>query len=45
MLMAMSEVTRILSQIEQSDPQTAEKLLPLVDDEFHKCRIAHAPVL
>jgi hypothetical protein len=26
----MSDVTRILSQIEQGDPQAAEKLLPLV---------------
>jgi len=28
----MSDVTRILSQIEQGDPQAAEKLLPLVYD-------------
>jgi ECF sigma factor len=26
----MSDVTRILSQIEQGDPQAAEQLLPLV---------------
>ena len=32
----MSEVTRILSQIEQGDPQAAEKLLPLVYDELRK---------
>jgi RNA polymerase sigma factor (TIGR02999 family) len=32
----MSEVTRILSDIEQGDPQAAEKLLPLVYDELRK---------
>jgi RNA polymerase sigma factor (TIGR02999 family) len=32
----MSEVTRILSAIEQSDPHAAEKLLPLVYDELRK---------
>ncbi len=32
----MSDVTRILSQIEQGDPQAAEKLLPLVYDELRK---------
>jgi hypothetical protein len=32
----MSEVTRILSQIEQGDPQAAEKLLPLVYDGLRK---------
>jgi RNA polymerase sigma factor (TIGR02999 family) len=32
----MSEVTRILSQIESGDPQAAEKLLPLVYDELRK---------
>src|SRR6476660_9515894 len=32
----MSEITRILSQIEQGDPQAAEKLLPLVYDELRK---------
>ncbi len=32
----MSDVTRILSQIEQGDPQAAEKLLPLVDNELRK---------
>ncbi len=32
----MSEVTRILSQIEQGDPQAAEKLLPLVYNELRK---------
>src|SRR6266496_1975053 len=32
----MSGVTRILSQIEQGDPQAAEQLLPLVYDELRK---------
>src|SRR5204862_951559 len=32
----MSDVTRILSQIESGDPQAAEKLLPLVYDELRK---------
>lgn len=32
----MSDVTRILSQIEEGDPQAAEKLLPLVYDELRK---------
>jgi RNA polymerase sigma factor (TIGR02999 family) len=36
MLLAMSDVTRILSQIEQGDPQAAEKLLPLVYHELRK---------
>jgi RNA polymerase sigma factor (TIGR02999 family) len=43
-LMAMSDVTRILSQIEQGDPQAAEKLLPLVYDELRKlaaAKLAH----
>jgi RNA polymerase sigma factor (TIGR02999 family) len=31
---AMSDVTRILSQIEQGDPRAAEQLLPLVYDEL-----------
>jgi hypothetical protein len=35
-LAGMSDVTRILSQIEQGDPQAAEKLLPLVYDELRK---------
>jgi hypothetical protein len=30
----MSEVTRILSAIEQGDPRAAEQLLPLVYDEL-----------
>jgi RNA polymerase sigma factor (TIGR02999 family) len=33
---AMSEVTRILSAIEQGDPHAAERLLPLVYDELRK---------
>src|SRR5260221_9358533 len=40
----MSDVTRILSQIEQGDPQAAEKLLPLVYDELRKLaavKLAH----
>lgn len=32
----MSEVTRILSAIEQGDPQAASQLLPLVYDELRK---------
>ena len=32
----MSEVTRILSQIEEGDPAAAEQLLPLVYDELRK---------
>jgi RNA polymerase sigma factor (TIGR02999 family) len=44
MLCFMSEVTRILSAIEQGDPIAAEKLLPLVYDELRKLaaeRMAH----
>ena len=40
----MSEVTRILSAIEQGDPQAAEKLLPLVYHEFRRLaagKLAH----
>src|SRR6476620_10310761 len=32
----MSDVTRILSQIERGDPQAAEQLLPLVYDELRR---------
>jgi RNA polymerase sigma factor (TIGR02999 family) len=32
----MSDVTRILSAIEQGDPQAAEQLLPLIYDELRK---------
>jgi RNA polymerase sigma factor (TIGR02999 family) len=36
MLCIMSEVTRILSAIEEGDPTAAEQLLPLVYDELRK---------
>src|SRR5262245_56781186 len=36
MLVAMSEVTRILSAIEEGEPSGAEQLLPLVYDELRK---------
>jgi RNA polymerase sigma factor (TIGR02999 family) len=36
----MSDVTRILSAIEQGDPQAAERLLPLVYDELRKLAAA-----
>jgi RNA polymerase sigma factor (TIGR02999 family) len=36
----MSDVTRILSQVEQGDPHAAEKLLPLVYDELRKLAAA-----
>jgi hypothetical protein len=32
----MSEVTRILSAIEEGDPHAAEQLLPLVYDELRR---------
>src|SRR6059036_580222 len=32
----MTEVTRILSAIEQGDPHAAEQLLPLIYDELRK---------
>jgi hypothetical protein len=37
---AMSDGTRILSQIESGDPSAAEKLLPLVYDELRKLAAA-----
>jgi RNA polymerase sigma factor (TIGR02999 family) len=40
----MSDVTRILSQLEGGDPSAAEKLLPLVYDELRKlaaAKLAH----
>ena len=40
----MSDVTQILSQIEQGDPSAAEQLLPLVYDELRKlaaAKLAH----
>jgi serine/threonine protein kinase len=36
MLISMSDVTRILSAIEQGDPHAAEQLLPLVYDELRR---------
>src|SRR5215470_6633012 len=36
----MSEVTRILSAIEQGDPHAADQLLPLVYDELRKLAAA-----
>jgi hypothetical protein len=36
MLSIMSEVTRILTAIEQGDPHAAEQLLPLVYEELRK---------
>jgi RNA polymerase sigma factor (TIGR02999 family) len=42
----MSEVTRILSAIEQGDTRAAEQLLPLVYDELRKLaaqKLAHEP--
>ena len=38
----MNDVTRILSAIEQGDPQAAEQLLPLVYDELRKLAAAEA---
>ena len=40
----MHEVTRILSAIDQGDPQAAEQLLPLVYDELRRLaaqKLAH----
>ena len=40
----MTEVTQVLSQIEQGDPSAAEQLLPLVYDELRKlaaAKLAH----
>ena len=39
-MLVMSDVTRILSQIEQGDRQAAEQLLPLVYDELRKLAAA-----
>jgi RNA polymerase sigma factor (TIGR02999 family) len=44
MIVSMTDVTRILSQIEQGDPSAAEELLPLVYDELRKlaaAKLAH----
>ena len=38
--MPMTDVTQILSQIEQGDPSAAEQLLPLVYDELRKLAAA-----
>src|SRR5262245_64932958 len=35
-LPSMTDVTRILSAIDQGDPSAAEQLLPLVYEELHK---------
>jgi RNA polymerase sigma factor (TIGR02999 family) len=40
MITAMTEVTRILSAIEQGDPHAAEQLLPLVYEELRKLAAA-----
>jgi RNA polymerase sigma factor (TIGR02999 family) len=40
MLLSMSDVTRILSAIEQGDPSAAEQLLPLVYEELRKLAAA-----
>ena len=36
LVVAMSDVTLILQQIEDGDPSAAGQLLPLVNDELHK---------
>ena len=36
----MSDVTRILSQIEAGDPRASEQLLPLIYDELRKLAAA-----
>jgi RNA polymerase sigma factor (TIGR02999 family) len=41
MLGGMSDVTRILSAIEQGDPAAAQELLPLVYDELRRLASAH----
>ena len=40
MLVFMTDVTQILSQIESGDPAAAEELLPLVYDELRKLAAA-----
>ncbi len=35
----MTDVTRILSQIEYGDPSAAEQLIPLVYDELRNSRL------
>ena len=41
MLTGITDVTRILSQVEQGDPQAAEQLLPLVYELLRKLAAAH----
>jgi RNA polymerase sigma factor (TIGR02999 family) len=44
LVLSMTEVTRILSAIEQGDPKAAGQLLPLVYEELHKLaaqKLAH----
>ena len=41
----MTDVTQILSQIEQGDPSAAEQLLPLVYDELRKLAAAKLALL
>ena len=44
MMAGMSEVTQILDQIQQGDPQAAAELLPLVYDELRRlaaAKLAH----
>ena len=38
-LVFMSDVTQILSQIDQGDPSAAEQLLPLVYDELRRLTV------
>jgi RNA polymerase sigma factor (TIGR02999 family) len=43
----MNDVTRILSAVDQGDPQAAEKLLPLIYDELRKLaaeRLSHEKI-
>jgi hypothetical protein len=40
----MSDVTRVLSQIEQGDPQAAGEFLPLVYEELRKLGAASWPI-
>jgi hypothetical protein len=40
----LSDVTHILSAIEQGDPHAAEQLLPLVYDELHQLAAREKPL-
>ena len=40
----MTDVTRILSAIEQGDPHAAEQLLPLVYEELRKLAAQKLPI-